>query len=94
MRRFHRVHGFQIDPHSAVGIGAAEKAVLPDGVQMVTLATAHPAKFPKAVEAAYDSAPDTQQRVVDMLEKEERLMSVANDLAAVETAIREKARLV
>ena len=45
--------GFQIDPHSAVGIGAAQRAVLADGVPMVTLATAHPAKFPKAVLEAY-----------------------------------------
>ena len=94
MRRFHEAHGFQIDPHSAVGMGAAEKAVLPDGVPMVTLATAHPAKFPKAVTAAYDVEPDTPQRVLDMLQEEERLTPVANDLAAVENAIREKARLV
>ena len=94
MRRFHEAHGFQIDPHSAVGMGAAEKAVLPDGVPMVTLATAHPAKFPKAVTAAYDAEPETPQRVLDMLQEEERLTPVANDLAAVENAIREKARLV
>ena len=94
MRRFHEAHGFQIDPHSAVGMGAAEKAVLPDGVPMVTLATAHPAKFPKAVAAAYDAEPDTPQRVLDMLQEEERLTPVADDLAAVENAIREKARLV
>ena len=94
MRRFHEAHGFQIDPHSSVGMGAAEKAVLPDGVPMVTLATAHPAKFPTAVTAAYDAEPDTPQRVLDMLQEEERLTPVANDLAAVENAIREKARLV
>lgn len=94
MRRFHEAHGFQIDPHSAVGMGAAEKAVLPDGVPMVTLATAHPAKFPKAVTAAYDAEPDTPQRVLDMLKEEERLTPVANDLAALENVIREKARLV
>lgn len=94
MRDFEAAHGFQIDPHSAVGIGAAARAVLPDNVPMVTLATAHPAKFPKAVMAAYDAAPDTPQRVLDMLEKEERLTPIANELVAVENAIREKARLV
>ena len=36
----------QIDPHTAVGLAAARRAVLPDGVPMVTLATAHPASFP------------------------------------------------
>jgi threonine synthase len=57
---------------------------------MVSLATAHPAKFPKAVRAAYDAEADTPQRVLDMLEKEERLTPVANDIMAVENAIREK----
>ena len=94
MRRFQEAHGFQIDPHSAVGMGAAKKAVLPDGVPMVTLATAHPAKFPKAVSAAYDAEPHTPQRVLDMLQEEERLTPVADDLAAVKNTIRKKARLV
>ncbi|MCH1569198.1 MAG: threonine synthase [Alphaproteobacteria bacterium] len=93
MRRIETAHGFQNDPHSAVGIGAAEKAVLPDGVPMVTLATAHPAKFPKAVQLAYASDADTPQRVLDMLDLPERLTPVANDLAAVENAIREKVGL-
>lgn len=44
--------------------------------------------------SAYDAAPDTPQRVFDMLEKEERLTPIANELVAVENAIREKARLV
>jgi threonine synthase len=90
MRGFEAAHGFQIDPHSAVGVGAAQRAVLPPDVPMVSLATAHPAKFPKAVRAAYDAEADTPQRVLDMLEKEERLTLVANDLSAVENAIREK----
>jgi threonine synthase len=42
----------QIDPHSAIGVGAARKAVLADNVPIVSLATAHPAKFPKAVLAS------------------------------------------
>ena len=46
MQDFGRRHAMQIDPHSAVGLSAARRAILPDGVPMVTLATAHPAKFP------------------------------------------------
>ena len=84
---------FQIDPHSAVGIGAAQRAVLADGVPMVTLATAHPAKFPKAVVEAYDAEPDTPQRVIDMMALPERFSEVANDLATVENHIREKSRI-
>ena len=85
--------GFQIDPHSAIGVGAAQRAVLPDNVPMVTLATAHPAKFPKAVMAAYECEPDTPQRVVDMMDLPERFTEVANDLVAVEGVIRDKSRI-
>ena len=58
---------------------------------MVTLATARPAKFPKAVSAAYDAEPHTPQRVLDMLQEEERLTPVADDLAAVKNTIRKGA---
>ena len=44
--------------------------------------------------AAYDAEPHTPQRVLDMLQEEERLTPVADDLAAVENTIRKKARLV
>ena len=84
--------GFQIDPHSAVGIRAAQRAVLPDGVPMVSLATAHPAKFPKAVQAAYQAEPDTPARVTDMLDKPERFSELPNQLNAVEDFIRNHAR--
>ena len=93
MRAVKAAHGFQIDPHSAVGVGAAQRAVLPEGVPMVTLATAHPAKFPKAVHAAYGEQPQTPQRVTDMLDKAERFTPCANNLADVQAIIRDKARL-
>ena len=93
MRAVKSENGFQIDPHSAVGVGAARRAVLPDGVPMVTLATAHPAKFPKAVVQAYQAEPETPQRVLDLLEKPEHFEPVANDLASVQKFIRAHARV-
>ena len=93
MRAIGEEFGFQVDPHSAVGIGAARRAVLPDNVPMVTLATAHPAKFPKAVLQAYDTPPDTPKRVEDMMARPEHFSQLANDLHAVETFIREKSRI-
>jgi threonine synthase len=92
MRAVKAENGFQIDPHSAVGIGAAQRAVLPEGVPMVTLATAHPAKFPNAVKAAYEAAPDTPQRVLDMLSKPERFSTLPNQLSAVQDFIRRHKR--
>lgn len=93
MRATTEACGFQIDPHSAIGVGAAQRAVLPDNVPMVTLATAHPAKFPKAVMAAYEAEPDTPTRVTEMMSLPERFTEVANDLTAVEGVIRDKSRM-
>ena len=92
MRQVKADHHMQIDPHSAIGVGAARQAVLADGVPIVSLATAHPAKFPKAVVEAYDEQPDTPQRVVDMLTLEENFIPVANKLADVQALIRAKAQ--
>ena len=92
MRQVKAEHHMQIDPHSAIGVGAARQAVLADGVPIVSLATAHPAKFPKAVVQAYDEQPDTPQRVVEMLTLEENFIPVANKLADVQVLIRAKAQ--
>ncbi len=92
MRQVKAEHHMQIDPHSAIGVGAARQAVVADGVPIVSLATAHPAKFPKAVVEAYDEQPDTPQRVVDMLTLEENFIPVANKLADVQALIRAKAQ--
>ena len=83
----------QIDPHTAVGLGAARRAVLPDGVPMVTLATAHPAKFPRAVEAAFGVGPDMPPRVREMMTRRERIAQVDNALGEVQTFIRQNSRM-
>lgn len=83
----------QIDPHTAVGLAAARRAVLPDGVPMVTLATAHPAKFPVAVEAAFGTGPDIPAHVREMMTWPERISPVENALDAVQTFIRQNGRM-
>ena len=92
MREVKTNFGMQIDPHSAIGVGAARQAVLPDHVPIVSLATAHPAKFPKAVHEAYDEAPNTQERVTQMLSRDEHFTPIGNHLADVQALIRDKAR--
>ena len=57
---------------------------------MVTLATAHPAKFPDAVEAATGIRPALPPHMADLFERSERVQRVPNDLAALEALIREK----
>jgi threonine synthase len=72
-------------PHSAVGTHVAQ-AFLGD-TPMITLATAHPAKFPDAVEAATGVRPPLPPRMADLLERPERFTRVENDLASVEAII-------
>ena len=54
---------------------------------MVALATAHPAKFPDAVEAATGARPPLPARLADLFERPERLEPVANDYGAVRDAV-------
>ena len=76
-----------------MGLAAARRAVLPDGVPVVTLATAHPAKFPAAVEAAFGTGPDIPARVREMMAQPERISLVDNTLGAVQTFIRQNGRM-
>jgi len=75
-------------PHSAVGVKVAEEH---EGASvMVTLATAHPAKFPAAVEAATGVHPPLPSRMSDLYERSERITQVPNDLGALEELVRER----
>ncbi len=78
-------------PHSAVGVKVANSHL--GTVPMVTLATAHPAKFPDAVEAATGLRPGLPPRMADLFERPERVTRVPNDLSALETLIRERRAL-
>ncbi len=86
--------GELVDPHSAVGLAAAAKLRGDVSVPMITLATAHPAKFPDAVKAATGIHAELPPAMSGLFEREERLAALPNDLAAVETFIRERARAI
>jgi len=70
-------------PHTAVGVEAARQCRRDTGVPIVCLATAHPAKFGEAIEAAGLPTPALPPHMADLFEREERLTIVANDLGAV-----------
>lgn len=74
-------------PHTAVGIKVAEEHRAAD-VPMITLATAHPAKFPAAVEKASGEHPPLPSRMSDLYERPERVTRIANDLGALEDHIK------
>jgi len=76
-------------PHSAIGVQVAE-AVKDPTVPMVTLATAHPAKFPDAVEKASGIRPPLPDRMADLFDREERMSRVPNDLEHLETLIKDR----
>ena len=75
-------------PHSAVGVHVAEAHL--GTTPMVTLATAHPAKFPDAVEAATGIRPALPPRMADLFDRPERVTRMANDRAAIQALILER----
>ena len=79
-------HGLLVDPHTAVGLGVAQRLRRP-GEQVVALATAHPAKFPDAVEQATGVRPELPPHLEDIFDRREDYEVLPNDLATVEAFI-------
>jgi len=84
MADVHAEAGMFIDPHTAVGVGVSRRQRRP-GELVVTLATAHPAKFPEAVTAATGRPPDMPEALAAVRDLPERCAHLPNDLAAVES---------
>jgi threonine synthase len=93
MARVHAECGLLVDPHTAVGLGAARENRGDPTVPMVTLATAHPAKFPDAVERATGVRPPLPAHLADLFERPERTAQLPNDLAAVQGLVRSVSRV-
>jgi threonine synthase len=85
MKRFHREAGLTVDPHTAIGLTATRKAADEDDV--VTLATAHPAKFPDAVEMATGAKPDLPERMRWILTAPELYETLPVSIDALKAAI-------
>jgi threonine synthase len=82
--RVHRTSGVIIDPHSAIGVHAARQALTAaPATPVVALATAHPAKFPDAVERAIGVRPPLPERLSDLMERKEVIVVLPNDRRAV-----------
>jgi threonine synthase len=75
--------GELLDPHTAIGVQAARWCRTNSTVPMVTLATAHPAKFSDAIVKAGLATPPLPGHLKDLFNKEEKYTVVENDLAAV-----------
>jgi threonine synthase len=86
MKRIYGESGMLVDPHTAVGIASAEVCAEP-GVPTITLATAHPAKFPDAVKKATGVHPALPDHVADLFDREERIVNLPNNLQAIEAFV-------
>ncbi len=76
---------YLLDPHTAIGVKAARECNRDSSVPMVTLATAHPVKFPDPVVKAGLESPQLPPHMADLFEREERYEVLANDLAQVQS---------
>ena len=85
--------GYLLDPHSAVGVAVAAELV-GGPVPVITLATAHPAKFPAAVAAASGIEPALPLWLADLYNRSERLTVLDNDQGEVEDFIRARSRVL
>lgn len=87
----HKNAGYLLDPHTAVGVSVAREKQRLDAV-MVTLATAHPAKFPDAVKMASGVEPALPQWLTDLFEREEKFDILPNDQKMVEEYVGARTR--
>ena len=81
---------YLLDPHTAIGLAAARECSNNKSTPMITLATAHPAKFPDAVkEAGYPQDPALPPHMVDLFDREEQYRVLENDSQVVQKFIAE-----
>jgi len=83
----YRSTGELLDPHSAIGLAAARKVSMDANIPIVTLATAHPAKFREAVERACGARPVLPGRIGDLFDRQERYQELPAEYDAVKDYI-------
>ncbi len=86
----HSRFGETIDPHTAIGYAVAQQHRRDPAIPMVVLATAHPAKFPDAVDKATGVRPPLPARLGDLLDRAERVDGLPNDIEALKAMIDER----
>jgi threonine synthase len=91
IRATHAATGYLLDPHTAVGLAQAARFTDP-ARPMITLATAHPAKFPAAVKAATGVEPALPLWLADLYGRPERYEVLDNDQRGIEAFILARTR--
>ncbi len=94
IRNVYQESAYLLDPHTAIGVAAARACNRDRATPMVCLATAHPAKFPEAIDkAGRDSEiaePALPDSMTDLFEREERYQVLPDEISAVQAYIAEK----
>ena len=85
--------GLVLDPHSAVGLTAAERLEDQTDAPVIALACAHPAKFPDVVTEATGIHPALPPHMADLFDRPERIVTLPNDLGIVQAYVRSRARI-
>lgn len=93
IRRVYEDTDYILDPHTAVGFNVAETNAAQANGPVVTLATAHAAKFPDAVEKAIGQRPDLPDHLRDLFDKEEQAHALPNDLEQVQNFVRQHSHI-
>jgi len=89
----YRDTGELLDPHSAIGVVAGRSLRKDKATPLVALATAHPAKFPDAVEAATGVQPALPDRLRDLGQRSEKYTILSNSLEEIEGFVRQALRM-
>ena len=89
-----RRHNYILDPHTAVGVGVAEEYQKKNpGSVIVSLATAHPAKFPEAVKSAIGFEPELPPALAGLYQRPEKYEVLPAELPRIQRFVREKVKL-
>jgi threonine synthase len=92
IRRVRAASGYLLDPHTACGVVALEKTLPQGEAPHIVLATAHPAKFPDAMEAIAGERPPLPRRLTSLMTDPERITVLPNDLAAMQRFVAQRAQ--
>jgi threonine synthase len=87
IEKYYRLYDYTLDPHTAVGVFAAEQSGLLKEHHIVALACAHPAKFPDTVQTAIGISPSLPPELSDLFDREERYEIIDNNYDLVKQFI-------
>jgi len=88
IKEVYAMHNIVLDPHSAIGFGALKKVNI-DGNNIV-LATAHPCKFPEAIDKSIGIKPDLPDELKYVMDEKENYDIISNNLSKTQQYIKEK----